>query len=126
MIKIIEYLMIDDISFLDKLPEEERAINLEKMLVIAKNITIKVIYDMFLEEPHEHLVIAISCNKQFEVNEILYEVFLREYYYQKHIGKFIEEVQCKIINDLVVKLTKELDKVNWTENRIKECNQNNE
>lgn len=108
MIKIVEYIMLEE----DDLPEG-RYINLEEMLKIAKKITIDTIFKAFLEEPNEYLVIAISYNKQVEINQIVYKTYLKAAYYQKHIGKFTKEAQKQIMTDLVNELIDRLNKVNW-------------
>jgi len=108
MIKIIEYTMLED----DELPED-KYIDLEEMLDAAKTITKETLFKAFLEAPNGHIVTAISYNKQLEMKQIVYETYLKEAYYQKHIGKFTKEIQEQILTELINKLIDELNKVNW-------------
>jgi len=108
MIKIIEYTMLD----YEDLPEG-RYIDLEEMLKVAKRITIRTIFKAFLEEPNEYIVTSMSFNESTGFDKVVYDTYLKEAYYQKHIGKFTKEAQEQIMTDLVNMLIDELNKVNW-------------
>lgn len=110
MINIIEYVTIEDGSFINDIPVTKKVSGLEKILTAAKNITIEVMFNIFLEEPNIYLISAISFTSK---NRVIYEAFLKEAYYLKHIGKFTKEAQDKITVELVTKLNIELDKVKW-------------
>lgn len=110
MVGIVEYVIIKDGSSIDSLSDEEKVLLLEYVLNKAKNITIGVLYHMFLEMPDKYLNAVISFTSK---KRIIYEVLLDDVYYNKHIGKFTKEAQEEIMDDLIIKLEEELGKVDW-------------
>lgn len=69
-----------------------------------------ILYSMFFETAEGYLF-GTLC---FKGEETSYSAELDTNFYNKHIGKFIKEVQRKIMNDILVKFVTEVEKIDWS------------
>lgn len=115
MKEILKYIMLDASNPDDKKVFEGKYLYieyLEHMLVKAKEICINVCFDLFFEEPNEDIITAIKIVAE-GTKKIEFYVHLRDAYYQKHIGKYMDAEEE--LRKLVAFLSAQLDSVCWRE-----------
>lgn len=106
---------IDDEEAVKRVKDENDAFSVEELLAITKKITSDIIYSMFFEDPKEYLfcIIIVNLDDNKEIEEITFTATLDEIFHDKHIGKFIKEIQRRITNDIIIKFVTEMEKIDW-------------
>lgn len=103
---------LDDNILIERLKNDKDSFNTDHIMGIVSPLTADILYHMFFEEPEDNLY-CILLFEMYEEGEIEYAVSLEERFYQKHIGKFLDNIQRKIINDIIFKFVTELEKIDW-------------
>jgi hypothetical protein len=111
MRSVFKYLLLDSSRSDEEkeLLEKANKLNFEEMFSTAKGLTEDIIFQTLFEEPHEDLITEGSIkdgNKKIE-----FEVILRDSFYHKHIGKYMDSQ--RILDNLDRKLKKGFDETCW-------------
>lgn len=103
---------LDDDDLVKRIKDENDPFNTNDIMEVVSTITHDILYSMFFEDPGDNLYCIIVTGFP-TIEEVEYFASLEESFYNKHIGKFIENIKRKIINDIIVKFVNELEKVDW-------------
>jgi len=106
--------ILDDDVITERLKNDKDLFNTDHIMGVVGPLTSDILYRMFFEDPEDSLccVLVLEIGKE---EEIEYTVNLKEQFYQKHIGKFLDNIKRKIINDIIFKFVTELEKIDWWE-----------
>lgn len=105
-------IVLDDDVITERLKNDKDSFNTDHIIGIVRPLISNILYHMFFEDPEDNLycILVLEIGKE---EEIEYTVNLKEQFYQKHIGKFLDNIQRKIINDIIVAFVTKLEKINW-------------
>jgi len=107
MKEILTYVMLDGTGK-DK-DIVNRSIDLEKMVSKARSVASDTTFQTFYEEPEDDIIVTVKAmGKEKKVEA---EIILRDAYYQKHIGKYMDSE--RVLLEYMMSLEKNLDEVCW-------------
>lgn len=101
---------LDDDALVDRIKKDSDFTT--TVLSVAEKITFDIVHSMFLEDPTEYLACVIVVDFP-DVEEVVFTATLDDAFYNKHIGKFIREVQRRLINDIIIKFVTEIEEIDW-------------
>lgn len=99
---------LDDEDLVNRLNGEE-VFDINTLFSIVGELMVDILYSTFFEYPGDNLFGSLN----FEDNEIIYNCFLEEEFYNKHIGKFIDEAARKIINQIIISFVARMEEIDW-------------
>lgn len=103
---------LDDDDIVRRIQDENDSFSTGDIMEVVSNITHEILYSMFFENLGEKLYCVIVTNFP-EIKKVEYFVSLEESFYNKHIGKFVEDIKRKIINDIITKFMDDLERIDW-------------
>lgn len=104
---------LDDDTLIKRLKDKSDPFEQEDILNVLKPLISDILYSMFFEEPCDNLCCVIISDYPDIGEEIQYTVNLEDRFYNKHIGKFLEDIQRKTINTIIMRFVNELEKIDW-------------
>lgn len=104
---------LDDDTLIKRLNDKNDSFEPGDVLDVLIPLISDILYSMFFEDPGDNLCCVIITDYPDVGEEIQYTVNLETRFYNKHIGKFLEDIQRKIMNDILVKFVTGLEKIDW-------------
>jgi len=102
---------LDYEDLLKRLNDENDEFDMEHILDKLKDITYTIIYSKFLEDPEEYLYCLVI--KDSDKTEPEYSAALDSPFYDKHIGKLIEEAREKLLREMITEFVTKLEVIDW-------------
>lgn len=104
---------LDDDILIKRLKDKNDPLESGDILDVLVPLISDILYSMFFESPDDNLCCVIISDYLDIGEEIQYTANLEDRFYNKHIGKFLENIKRKIINTIIMRFVDTLEKIDW-------------